>query len=95
MIIFYQKSTGKVIGTIEGRVHPIDVIKTSWIQPSNIDKNDIVKYVVPYKPRWEKRDCEKKIVEMLPDGALAKLVLDHEKGIKSLLKVKIKFPDSE
>ncbi len=93
MIIFYQKSTGKVIGTVEGRVHSEKEIKDSWIQPNNIDKSDIVKYVVPYKPRWEKqKDGKKKIVELLPDGPLAKIVVNHEKGVRSILKAKIKLP---
>ena len=89
MIIFYQKSTGKVIGTVDGRVHSKEVIDSSWIQPSNIDKKDIGKYVVPYKPRIEIVKGKEKVVELLPDGPLAKIVLDHETGKKSLLRTQL------
>ncbi len=53
MIIFYNKKTGAVIGVIEGRIHEKDVLEKSWIQPSNIPKEDIVKYVVPFVPIYE------------------------------------------
>ena len=48
MIIFYNKKTGRIIGTVEGRVHDENVLKTSWIQPEDVLKEDIGKYVVPF-----------------------------------------------
>ena len=49
MIIFYNKKTGNIFGKIDGRVHTEERLKM-WIQPSNVAKKDIVKYVVPFKP---------------------------------------------
>jgi len=55
MIIFYQKSTGNIVGTIDGRVHtPEQQIMT--IAPENIPKEDIGKYEVPTTPRKEMRE---------------------------------------
>lgn len=53
MIIFYNKKTGDVIGTVDGRVHDEKVLKGSWTQPGNIAKEDIGKYVVPFVPIYE------------------------------------------
>lgn len=49
MIIFYNKKTKEIFGTIEGRVHSDDVFKNAFIKPSKVKKEDIDKYVVPYE----------------------------------------------
>ena len=87
MILFYNKINGEIIGTLEGRVHSTQEVKNAWIQPDNIDKKDIGKYVVPYKKKYK----DKKIVELVPAGKLSKLISDYENGkTKTLLRVKIK-----
>lgn len=48
MILFYNIKTKDIFSVISGRVHPQDVIDKSWIQPSDIKKENIGKYVVPY-----------------------------------------------
>lgn len=58
MIIFYNKKTGDIIGTEDGRVHSEENIKSAWIQPSNVPKEDIVKYVVPFAPVYEEVEQE-------------------------------------
>ncbi len=50
MIIFYNKKTGDIIGTIDGRVHDEHTLKHGFISVSNIPTEDIIKYVVPFKP---------------------------------------------
>ena len=52
MILFYNKKTREIIGHIEGRVHPIDVKKTK-LEMTGVPQEDIVKYVVPFKPNFE------------------------------------------
>jgi len=65
MIIFYNKKTRKIVGTVEGRVHDDDMIKNSMIKPSNVKKVDIGKYVVPFKTNYrivEEPITEKRVV---------------------------------
>lgn len=48
MIIFYQKSDGKIIGTIEGYIHNEDQLKM-WIG----NKNETDRLIVTWKPyQW-------------------------------------------
>jgi len=53
MILFYIKSTGKIIGTVEGRVHPQSIIDNFHVVPSGYTKEQIGKFVVPYVARKE------------------------------------------
>jgi len=72
MIIIYNKRTGDIIGTVEGRVHDPDTLEKSWIQPSNIEKKDIGKYIVLFKtkykiveqPKTETRVVDKKTMKV-------------------------------
>ena len=50
MIIFYEKKTGKILGTVDGRVHTDDVLKDAWIAEEGQTKGDVGKFVVPFKP---------------------------------------------
>ncbi|MEM5875574.1 MAG: hypothetical protein QXX45_03340 [Candidatus Aenigmatarchaeota archaeon] len=48
MIIFYNKKTGQIVGTIEGRIHQQDHLNM-WIG----DKNETDRIVVQWKPvKW-------------------------------------------
>lgn len=62
MIIFYLKSTGDIIGTVNGRVHDENQIKNVMIKPSNIDESEIGKYVVPFKTIF--KEAEEPITEL-------------------------------
>ncbi len=53
MILFYDKTNGNVIGTVNGRVHSDFVIDNLMINPSGIPEANIGKYVVPTKERVE------------------------------------------
>ena len=61
MIIFYLKATGEIIGTINGRVHPEEHLK-SFIKPEKTPKKDIGRYIVPFKADF--RMVEEEITEM-------------------------------
>lgn len=64
MIIFYNKKTGDIFGTIDGRVHDEDTLQNRMIKPGDIPEEDIAKYIVSYKPltRIEKRMQYKQVV---------------------------------
>lgn len=49
MIIFYNKNTGEIYGTIDGRVHTEEQLRAT-IRPSQVPESQIAKYVVSYKP---------------------------------------------
>lgn len=84
MIIFYQKSTGKIFGVIEGRFHDKDTIEKSFIQPTGIEKEDIGKWVVPYK-----ENPDKKIGGLIPDVEFSDKINNFESGKESLYDYKI------
>ena len=85
MIIFYNKKTKEIFGTIEGRVHSDDVLKNAFIKPSKVKKEDIDKYVVPYEkvlvekeiPITELRITDKKL------GKVEKVVVGKKKEMVS------------
>jgi hypothetical protein len=85
MIIFYQKSTGNIIGTIEGRIHDKNTLEKSWIQPDNIPKNDIGKYIVLFEPNL----IRGKIQGLKPVGSFANLILEFEDGKKRVYDYKV------
>jgi hypothetical protein len=53
MIIFYNKKTGEIFGTISGRVHDEDQIKNAMMKPENVDVEDVGKWVAPFKAVFE------------------------------------------
>lgn len=50
MIIFFNKQTGEIIGTIDGRVHDEHIRTKVSIKRSDIPDEQIGKYVVPFNP---------------------------------------------
>jgi hypothetical protein len=50
MIVFYNKKTGDIIGTVNGRAHDKHTLDNFSISVEGMDKSDIGKYVVPYAP---------------------------------------------
>lgn len=48
MILFFNKKTREIIGHIQGRVHPEQVLAVK-MSMSGVDDKDIGKYVVPFK----------------------------------------------
>lgn len=53
MIIFFNKKTTEIIGYIEGRVHPKQVLAAK-ISATGINDKDIGKYIVPFKTLFAK-----------------------------------------
>lgn len=47
MIIFYERKTGKIVGTIDGRIHGEDHLKIYQGNPKEIDR-----MVVQWKPSY-------------------------------------------
>jgi len=86
MIIFYNKKTHEIIGTIEGRVHPEEHLKV-FIQPGNVPKEDIGRYIVPFEPDI----VEGKIKELKPAVPFADLIYDFESGRKNIYDYKIEI----
>jgi len=87
MIIFYQKSTGKIIGVINGRVHDKNTLEKVMIKPGNIPDNDIGKYIVPFVNNNSK--------ELLPDVPFSDLILDFENGKKNIYDYKFNLDNNE
>jgi hypothetical protein len=90
MIIFFNKKTGEMVGTVSGRVHTEHQLTKVFIAPEGMKKSDIKKYVVPVKPKYGIRDKKKVVLELLPDGVLGELVRSVEKGKKNLYDYKLK-----
>ncbi len=85
MIIFYHKTTGEILGTIEGRVHSKDVLENASVKPSKIKKEDVGKYIIPYErdlveketPIVELRITDQKI------GKVEKVIVGQKKEMVS------------
>lgn len=90
MIIFYQKSTGRIFGVIEGRVHDKNTIEKSFIRPSNIKKKDIGKWVVPYK-----KNPDKDIGGLVPDVKFSDKIFNFESGKESPYDYKVILKDGK
>lgn len=50
MILFYNIKTEDIFSVTLGRVHDKEILKKAWVQPSDLTKKDVGKYIVPYKP---------------------------------------------
>lgn len=74
MIFFINKTNGDIVGLIAGRQHDEMVIENAWIQPSTIQKNDILKFCVPYSLTEDK--------ELLPNEPFREIILAVEDGKK-------------
>jgi len=72
MIIFYNKNTGQIVGTILGRIHNKDELKM-WIG----DKNETLRLIVNWKPyKWFNKEGEE-VPKDAPDVFTAKFKPDH------------------
>lgn len=50
MILFYDKTkNNKIFNIINGRVHPADVIEKVWVQPGDLTREQVGKYIVPFR----------------------------------------------
>ena len=62
MIIFYNKKTGDIIATINGRMHDDHTLNNVEIRPKSVPPEDIGKYVAPLER--VKEEVEVPITEM-------------------------------
>lgn len=79
MIIFYEKKTGKIIGTIQGRVHSKEHLNM-WIG----DKSETGRLVVNWKPGKKSKDKKGNVVfaDYQPDcdDDLKPIIVKNEKN---------------
>jgi len=61
MIIFFNKKTKEIIGTIHGRVHNETQLKMT-IRSESLSKDEVGRYVVPFKTKF--RIVEQPITEL-------------------------------
>jgi hypothetical protein len=82
MIIFYEKKTGRIIGTISGRIHPKEHIKM-WVG----DKDKTERLVVNWVPKkddpqnFEPKHSQKEIFKKLDKNSSS--VYDYKIDLKT------------
>lgn len=81
MIIFYDRETKKIVGTVDGRLHNDDVIEKAYIG----DPEKVGKFVVPF---------EKVGNECLAEEPIREDIKDFEDGKKKVLRHKVKLDKS-
>lgn len=74
MIIFYNKKTGEITGTIDGRVHDKHTLEKTWVG----DKKGIAKYVVPFEPNVVQEEIPLTELKVI-DGKLKEVIVGKEK----------------
>jgi len=79
MIIFFEKTSGKIVGTISGRLHSAHEINNTWVG----DKETTNKFIVPYVPKEEGSS------DYTPDVPFAELINEFESGVKDPHKHKV------
>jgi len=92
MIIFYNKTTGKIIGTIDGRIHP-EAHLNMWIG----DKKETDRLILDWKPVQKglfspvigKKKQKEKVIEYEPKTSQKQLVIDIDKGKKKIFDYKV------
>ena len=93
MIIFYNKKSGQIIGTIDGRIHPPEHLKM-WVG----DKKETDRLVIQWKPvKWydekgeEVSKTSKKVftADFEPDCSQKELVAEIEKNPSKLYNYKV------
>ena len=89
MIIFFNKDTKEIIGHIEGRIHPPEVLKAK-ISSSSIPDDKVGKYVIPFKKIY-KIIKVKVAAGIKPDVPFADLVFDFESGKEKIHDFKVKL----
>ena len=65
MIIFYNKITGQIYSTINGRAHDEHTLNSVKIKPSDVAEEEIGKFVVPYETIFVRK--EEPHFEMIAD----------------------------
>jgi hypothetical protein len=88
MIIFYDKSTGNITGTVDGRIHPEDHLKM-WVG----DKDTTDRIIVSWKPvkfynkngKVTKKVADRFTADFEPDTTQKELFMDIDKD-RTLLK---------
>jgi hypothetical protein len=86
MIIFYNKQTGKIEGTIDGRIHPDDHLKM-WIG----DKDKTERLIVQWKPVKDYKDEKGNLIaqDFEPQHEQKELWVGLEKGEKRIYDYKV------
>lgn len=74
MIIFYDKKTGTIFGSIDGRVHDLSQMRMD-LGGNGIKKEDIGKYIIGYEQTDEIEDYEFEFEEFeeVPGGLFRKV----------------------
>jgi len=85
MIIFYNKKSGEIIGTIDGRVHDEGQLKVSITQP-NIE---VDKIVCQWKISRQYIKNGKKYTEFEPDNVQKDTFIEIDKNSSSVYQYKI------
>lgn len=90
MIIFFNKKTGEVYGTISGRVHSEEELNRMIVKPQNVPDEDVGKWVAPYKPLFKMVDepiTELRIVDektrKVENVVIGKRRVKHGNGMKA------------
>lgn len=86
MIIFFNKKTGKIIGTVDGRIHPKE--SKSWsINDSSLNKKDIDKMIIGWQETGEKEEITVKIGKKTVKETRTKMIehnLNHFKTLQDI-----------
>lgn len=84
MILFYNKKTGKVFASIQGRVHDEQTCNC-MIKDSNTEEKDIGKIIIGWEDTNEEIEVEKEIED----------IIDLGKGLFQKVKKKQKFKEKK
>jgi len=82
MIIFYNKQTGDIAGTIDGRVHNEDHLKM-WVGDPNVNDRIIINWK-PVKTYVDKETGKTLAQDFEPDCDQKELFVDFETRKKNL-----------
>lgn len=92
MIIFYNKKTKKIIGTVDGRVHSEHTLKHSMIKTSAMKNEDVGKYVIPFEKNFVMREVEIKELRVVDKARRVKEVVVGKKKKKIVEGLKLDKP---
>lgn len=95
MIIFFDKLSKRIIGTIEGRLHNDHVLNNVSMSSSDVPAEQVDKYVVPYEPITE--IIEEPIQELRVLDATGKIgtVVTGKKQVERVKEYEPKVPFKE
>lgn len=89
MIIFYEKATGNIKGTIDGRIHPNDHLKM-WIGDPAETARLVIEWVPDgddFKPDFAQEDIAREL-DRSPILAHTKYKVHDENGLISLVEIR-------